>query len=280
MPLLCTSGHCRVFIAFQFSHFKRFELVRLAARCRAMSLCLRPATIVLAAFVCLIIGTASGTESGGHCSIIAPTDSVICAGSRMKVHWSLLSPVRTPTYLSTAGDSTRYPLQLGAIHGARLLPVGRFAQQHVSISNEAGDVLCETLVSINPCQPCQPNSDEVLDACGVCGGNSECIGCDGRALSHKLFDRCGICGGSGACTKVVSNGGLTTGRITRASSSASRALHQVHHGPPPTALTHIDLCMKCHCPPPIQRLVRSALTQFCSKTKRILNGTRRRRSRT
>ena len=43
-----------------------------------------------------------------------------------------------------------------------------------------------------------PNSDTVVDICGVCGGDGKsCLGCDGMANSGKQFDPCGICGGNG-----------------------------------------------------------------------------------
>lgn len=223
LPLHAAACHCTPPPQFELEMRAHF----CAVLCGSMSPCLASALLALAAIACLFIGTASGADSGRGCSIVVPTSSVLCAGSRVKVHWSLPSPVRTATYLSTTGDPTRYPLQLGANHGQRLLPVGPSSRQQVSIINDAGSVLCETFVTVRPCEPCLPNSDEVLDACGVCGGKSECIGCDGIAFSRKLFDRCGFCGGSGACPKFISNGGLTTGSNTHASSVASRALHQV-----------------------------------------------------
>jgi len=33
------------------------------------------------------------------------------------------------------------------------------------------------------------------DLCGVCGGNNECVGCDGRPFGKK-YDACGKCGGN------------------------------------------------------------------------------------
>ena len=179
--------------------------------------------LAFAAIMCLLIGSALGSESVGVCSIVAPVTTV-CAGSRVKIHWSALAPVRTPTYLSTSHSDTRYPLQLGSNYGVHLLPVGSFTHQQVTIVNDAGDVLCDASVKITPCEVCHKNSDSVLDACGACGGDSACIGCDGSAYSLKFFDRCGICGGSGTCANQVTNGGLTTDRHSQASSAPSRTL--------------------------------------------------------
>jgi len=45
----------------------------------------------------------------------------------------------------------------------------------------------------------------VVDACGVCGGNNTCVGCDGKINNltkgevPKITDVCGICGGNNAC---------------------------------------------------------------------------------
>ena len=36
------------------------------------------------------------------------------------------------------------------------------------------------------------------DACGVCGGQNDCIGCDGR-MNGKKLDMCGVCGGGNEC---------------------------------------------------------------------------------
>lgn len=38
-----------------------------------------------------------------------------------------------------------------------------------------------------------------VDACGVCGGNGNCRGCDGLPNSGKRYDSCGVCGGNDAC---------------------------------------------------------------------------------
>jgi hypothetical protein len=38
-----------------------------------------------------------------------------------------------------------------------------------------------------------------VDRCGVCGGDGNCIGCDGVADSGLRYDACGVCGGTGEC---------------------------------------------------------------------------------
>ena len=44
------------------------------------------------------------------------------------------------------------------------------------------------------------------DACGVCGGEGACLGCDGVPYSGKRLDRCGVCGGdAAACAPVNRN---------------------------------------------------------------------------
>ncbi len=214
-----------------------------------------PAMLTLATIISLITGSALAMDTGVVCSIVAPSDTVLCAGSLVKVSWSTPSPVRAPMYLSTAAAATRYPLQLGANHGERVLSLGDSSDQRFSIVNDAGNVLCQTLVSARRCKPCQPNSDKVEDACGVCGGQSDCVGCDGSAFSRKRFDRCGVCGGADACPKLVSNGALDSHRISRHSSERNRSLQQVSHS----------------ATPPVSAL----LTLFYSKMSWTFNGTKK-----
>lgn len=42
------------------------------------------------------------------------------------------------------------------------------------------------------------DSNKEFDACGVCGGLNECVGCDGQA-SRLRYDLCGVCGGTNEC---------------------------------------------------------------------------------
>ncbi|MDP7040112.1 MAG: hypothetical protein QGI45_13205, partial [Myxococcota bacterium] len=51
-----------------------------------------------------------------------------------------------------------------------------------------------TLMEAGKCD-CAGN---VLDSCGVCGGDNACLGCDGVANSGLVQDSCGVCGGEGA----------------------------------------------------------------------------------
>ena len=41
-----------------------------------------------------------------------------------------------------------------------------------------------------------------FDACGMCGGDNACLGCDGVPNSGKVVDSCGVCGGSNGCLEV------------------------------------------------------------------------------
>ena len=49
------------------------------------------------------------------------------------------------------------------------------------------------------------------DVCGVCGGNgSSCLGCDGEVNSNLIVDECGVCGGQNECVdcRGVPHGGF------------------------------------------------------------------------
>jgi hypothetical protein len=64
----------------------------------------------------------------------------------------------------------------------------------------ASIVLTQSNSTGGSCAGCDgvPNSDKVVDVCGVCGGDGRsCLGCDGIPNSGKVFDPCGICGGNG-----------------------------------------------------------------------------------
>jgi len=58
------------------------------------------------------------------------------------------------------------------------------------------------------------NGPTVIDACGVCGGDNACVGCDGvPALPPavpKTYDACGVCGGANStcygCDGVINSG--------------------------------------------------------------------------
>ena len=47
--------------------------------------------------------------------------------------------------------------------------------------------------------PSSEGCDEIVDRCGVCGGDNACVGCDDVLNSGKVVDRCGVCGGDNAC---------------------------------------------------------------------------------
>lgn len=39
-----------------------------------------------------------------------------------------------------------------------------------------------------------PNSGLVENVCGICGGDVNCLGCDGVYNSNATWDNCGVCG--------------------------------------------------------------------------------------
>eukprot|EP00301_Raphidiophrys_heterophryoidea_P021835 c6143_g1_i1.p1 GENE.c6143_g1_i1~~c6143_g1_i1.p1 ORF type:complete len:563 (-),score=163.47 c6143_g1_i1:454-2118(-) len=50
----------------------------------------------------------------------------------------------------------------------------------------------------------RPDSGQVHDMCGECGGRDQgCEGCDGLVLSGATFDRCGVCGGNGKSCELT-----------------------------------------------------------------------------
>ncbi|KPA85171.1 subtilisin-like serine peptidase [Leptomonas pyrrhocoris] len=83
----------------------------------------------------------------------------------------------------------KYPgVWSGETCGACLAPKGATCQ-------EDGTVLgCNGLVYVSASAAMR------TDACGVCGGNGLCRGCDGIPGSGKVYDACGVCGGDGKCT--------------------------------------------------------------------------------
>ena len=64
---------------------------------------------------------------------------------------------------------------------------------------------CGVCGGASTCVGCDgvPHSNVTEDACGVCGGdNTTCAGCDGEPNSGLVLDACDVCGGDGICRRA------------------------------------------------------------------------------
>ncbi len=64
------------------------------------------------------------------------------------------------------------------------------------------DVSCSAPIDIQPCDlDCLdvPNGTAVVDQCGVCNGNNDCLDCADIPNGGTQVDQCGVCGGSNDC---------------------------------------------------------------------------------
>lgn len=79
------------------------------------------------------------------------------------------------------------------------MPVGEICLGDNGIAGAGGNYI----VVVGPKSPTEPfvgcdgvvGSGRFTDACRVCGGNDDCLGCDGVANSGVTM-QCGVCGGT------------------------------------------------------------------------------------
>ena len=65
------------------------------------------------------------------------------------------------------------------------------------------------------------------DACGVCGGDGNCVGCDGVLNSGIFYDACGVCGGNGACLSAAAAAPVAVTFLVDTSHAANTSFHDV-----------------------------------------------------
>lgn len=166
-------------------------------------------------------------------------------------------PLDSNRRLDTSGsaDSSSHSARVATIYPARRgcdnVAGSMLTYNGYGLCGDSGDTVSNWLCSAIPTQ-CLPTS-EVVDVCGVCGGDAtDCSGCDRVPYSSLMRDTCGVCNGGGTAldchgtcfgTAIVDECGECTGGATGLVVDSAKDCMGVCYGS-----AEVDDCNRCTLP--------------------------------
>eukprot|EP01052_Picozoa_sp_SAG31_P025697 SAG31_NODE_2269_length_6047_cov_3.503699_2_plen_1301_part_00 len=137
---------------------------------------------------CLSLGQPS--SHGFYCHFGASsTPATVISNTELRCVTPAAESVGMVLFQLSWGDGTTEHSQLLNVNGV-LSTDGEVSVLDPTFHYTASERTCGCSVGHNSTLSC--------DACGICGGSSECFGCDNVLLSTTSLDLCGVCGGNGS----------------------------------------------------------------------------------